>query len=315
MVWGAQYCRTLTALSLPSMLGPGGLPALARGGRAEYHLFAPESDLEQLRCAPAVQQLAELLPIFEHLITAPEPGAGNWQMVSAHSGAIAASAAAGAAVCVLCPDMVVSDNCYERARRLIAERGAVETHGHRVVLEDAAADLAGWGLRPTCRQLAELTIKRWHPWHDPLWWNPRRVSPWPAAFYWRVGAVGLAAHVFTAHPLLVRTRRGSAPPAGTVDHVFAQELWPDPSDRAFVTDSDELAYVELSARAQGDPNYYLDNIDAVEFTRNWRRGLMGEQHLHRFRQTARVHSADIDPALWGPVEAEAAEVARRICAP
>jgi hypothetical protein len=71
VLWGESYVEKFMRFSLPSLLAPGNIPALAASGRVVLDIYTTEADRAHLSAAPRMRALSEIARI-DYTIIPPE---------------------------------------------------------------------------------------------------------------------------------------------------------------------------------------------------------------------------------------------------
>ncbi|MGD0091022.1 MAG: radical SAM protein [Planctomycetota bacterium] len=309
VVWGREYTRFFTDVSLPTTLAPGNLPSVREYGETVYRLYTTAPDFQWLMATPNFQRLARLMPLEVAMLHGVATKNKYVVMKEAHDDAIRTFADGEHALIFLCPDLLVSDG----ALRFVAQAAA---HGKRAVLvcglhletESALPDLLAQH-KPTVsgRELVALALKHPDAFINTHMWGEDAISPWPHPLFWRVGDEGLLAHCAHVHPLLVWPRKGTVPPLLMIDSTFVRAVCEGEHEAAVVTDSDDVCLAEFRS---GRTELYK-NVNTLEYLRTWVSRYMSDQHLWCFRHPIRFHSGSIGPE-WQAVEQQAASVVQAI---
>ncbi|HTB62730.1 MAG TPA: hypothetical protein VK737_04000 [Opitutales bacterium] len=257
VVWGTVYTRNFLDLALPTQLAPGNLPSLADQPECLYKIFTTSADAKIIRAD------AHFLEIGHHVRThivefaSSSEGLTFAAMISLYQRAIRETNAANGVMISLAPDMLLSDGCFAALRQLHAQgKRVVLIAGLRASLETFPAALrkaaqpdSNGALSLPPRLLVKLAFDHLHPISQSLFWDSSNFSTHPSQLYWWLQKTPprmMEMHCFHLHPLLVDGARKDLIPDSTIDDDYVQLVCPDPTTHYTVTDSDEMACVELS---------------------------------------------------------------------
>ena len=129
VVWGEPYLDAWLGLTLPSLLHPSNLPALAKDRRLRLRVFSDQAGRARLEASPAMARLArfatidiEVMPEFM-LDPAGRAATGQRYLAFAlmHHVALHEATARRADVLTLFPDMVAAEGSYRYVGEVIAD--------------------------------------------------------------------------------------------------------------------------------------------------------------------------------------------------
>jgi hypothetical protein len=269
-VWGGWYRHLFQTFSLPSYRDQ-----LSPGDRLVIH-GEPFDGIEA--------EYREL----------PRHGSPHEIMSRCHADAL--SLADGEAVAFIPPDCAISAGGLEAIRRRLDEgKRLIATICIRVGTEGGPRlsyeprDLMAWALMNRHRMMRVST------------WGSDPCSGWPSIVLFNApcGAIGRAFHL---HPIAVRG--GRADYSNTIDDDLVAQFTPE--ETHVVTDSDELAFVEISpeTRTMGEVNSPL----GAEWIAHFGRQYANPMHRHFFGQRIVLRMQD------GSDECEDREVADEVLA-
>lgn len=261
-VWGKDYVDIFLRVALPSFLAPGNLPACSSLGHVELLVYTRPEDQSMIESHPCWQAATKLVsatinPVITSVVLQQPNRYGV--MSFCHREAIARAVNDGAIISILSPDCVIADGGLSAAaRKVLGSYKAVLIAGPRGTLEVIAPNLlsraqrSGTVIAITNRDLIRLMANHPHPISQRLFWGKTDFSHVPSALYWRAGSSSILAKYFHLHPLFVDLRgtpHSAADDAGTVDGPFMRLCGITEKDIYFVTNSDEIALIELSRQA------------------------------------------------------------------
>jgi hypothetical protein len=312
VVWGEQYRQLFVDLCVPNQATPGNLGALPAGSR--YRVFTSPEDAAFLRSHPALREAGALTAV--DIIAVPQLADASIdpfvRMTACHRQALLDAAAAGAAMIVLSPDIVISEGTLAAVVRR-RERGAraIVCSGVRLERDGFLKTLAATGgpraMPP--RELVGLGLRHLHPFTVAHMADSRRTALDPVGVLWNVRSEGLLARYFYLHPLMVEPPRGDVVLDGTIDQHFVFHTYPSRDDIHLVSDSDELQVFELSHVDAAPRETGPGQISA------WRAASVlcrcDPYQQSYWQAPIRLHAGDIG-ASWRPVEDESARFAEQV---
>jgi hypothetical protein len=310
-VWGPRHIEQFLETSLPTLLAPGNVPALADKLPCGFVLMTRSSDAERIRRHPLWQRLGEVceaqVRAIDDLIS---EGNHAVTLTLAYERAIRAAGAAMRDTCfiLLVADYLLSDGSLAAVlARVEAGASAVLTGTPQVVSEDAlrwmreqVRDRSGAVALPA-RTLMRWSLGHLHPataasFVDFAATHPAQVN----RLFWRAGADAMIGRFYLMHPIALRPELDDFTIGAACDYSFVPEMCP--SGRvAVMTDSDEFLAVEMQPRAYHAGNVRWGGIG----TRRLARGLSQwttAQHRENATHTLVFHA--------GPVGKEVARAAR-----
>jgi hypothetical protein len=117
-VWGAHHTELFINLTLPNVLSPRNLPALAQQGDVRYRIFTTPSSKDKIQTSKVGQQLASLLNV-EFLTPLDRTPESIWHIHWFHRAAAEAKVA-GASVIFVPPDTLWTDGAFQHIGEHIA---------------------------------------------------------------------------------------------------------------------------------------------------------------------------------------------------
>lgn len=261
-VWGERYIDCFLSVALPSFLADGNIPGCARWADVSFFLYTRPEDAAAVQAALAQTRLSEFAHVAVDPLLSAEKFAGKNRydsMALCHARAIERATAQGATLCVLSPDCIVSDGSLERGlQRLDQGAKAVLVAGPRATLDTVRPLLervhgGGHGrvMAIRSRALVGLLAAHPHPISQILFWDTPTFTAFPSAIYWHAGTQSILTKYFHLHPLFVDLAGApeKASRCGTIDGALISMAEIPPERIHVVTNSDEIAVVELSALA------------------------------------------------------------------
>jgi hypothetical protein len=257
-VWGQRHLRRFFEFSLPTMIAPGNIPALAAVLPCTFVFLTSAQDAELIAEHPGYRHLGtvcrtEIVPI-DDLITGDNH---STTITLAYERAMrAAPSITDTCFLFLISDYLVADGSLrhvlarirEGADGVLAgnfqvteEDAAPGFHatfgGHDVALTIAPRALAGWAMRHVHPITAANTVN-----------FPLSHSLHSNRLFWRVDADTLIGRFYLMHMIAIRPETDDFVIGASCDYSFIPELCPS-GNVAVLTDSDDYLVVELQPRA------------------------------------------------------------------
>ncbi|MEM8782846.1 MAG: hypothetical protein AAGE65_08300 [Planctomycetota bacterium] len=325
-VWGERFVQRFLDVVLPTNLSDGNLAALGDRIGDVYRLFTTPQDAQTIVHHPIYARLADLVEVRVDSI---EPwlqgGLGKYRILGrAHHLALESALSEQAAAVFLSPDAVFADGAFARLRALTLQGK------RRVLLAGVRAEASGWlrDIRGRCpqppdqpwvitpRDAMAAALRHAHPWTRSVRWDAPRLNSHPSHLYFPIADAdddtrwrGAVCRAFHAHPLLVWPREVRGKFHRTVDGDLSNAVPAEPDEIHLITDSDELAAVELS---DADAVYIRPEIpkeDREERVAEWSARAADADHWDYFNRPIRLRGDDLSEEQWAPAEQLAARVA------
>jgi len=305
-VWGYRYVKQFLDFSLPTLLAPGNLPAVAGMLPTRFVLLTSSDDADRLLAHPGYQALAATCPtkieVIDDLITGDNY---STTITLAFERAVRAEGADLTDTCFifLVSDYLMADGSLRNAvARVLAGASGVLAGNFQVVQEDAAP---GFHLRFAGTGRA-LTIKS----RDLMGWALEHLHPMTVAntvdfplshaahsnrLFWRVDRSTLIGRFYLMHMICIRPERADFVIGSSCDYSFIPEMCPSGAVDT-LTDSDEYLVVEMQPR---DHERSLLRMGAVEpaylalTLSEWTTA----QHRQNAHSTLVFHAEDLPAAL------------------
>jgi hypothetical protein len=325
-VWGQRHIAQFLEASLPTLLAPGNVPALAARLPCRFILMTRSEDADAIRRHLLWQQLGKVceaeVRLIDDLIS---PGNHPITLTLACERAIRAAGAAMRDTCfvLLVADYLLSDGSLATVlARIEAGAGAVLSGTPQVVSEDAlpwmeaqARDARG------AVALAPRTLMRWALGHL----HPATAASFAGdsaahhartnRLFWHAGTEAMIGRFYLMHPIAIRPQVSDFTIRAAMDYAFVPEMCPG-GQIAVLTDSDDYLALEMQPRAAqaGDvrPGGYRVRWLARSLS-DWTTA----QHRDNARHTLVFHAGALGPATARATEAAdkfLADVARHLTA-
>jgi hypothetical protein len=318
-VWGEEYTSFLTDLTLPALLSPGNLPALAAALPSAFRIHTTPLDADRIRASAAYRHLASIMGVeFVPLDWERYPNK-HAAMSAANIAEVRAASETTAAVVFVAPDSVWADGSLATVTRAIrAGKRAVLQAGVRLTTASALPEISN-RYRPDAtgaitippRELVRLALDHMHPSCRVLFWDAAGFTGAASNVYWRVGNIGMVMRCFHLHPLMVFPDRPVHSLASTIDDDLLPLALTRFDDAMIVQNSDDVFHVDLTVEARcsfsrglGEPARADHLMEFVRYSTN---------HFHRrfFQYPIRIHTGEGSYG-WNEAERASACIARQL---
>lgn len=260
-VWGEAYVDLFLRVVLPSILTEGNLEGLVGEVETSFHLYTTAADLETLKSDRRYAALEAVVPthvvLVEQEFARLESENKHLRMTACHQMAVDRANAVDAAIVIVQADAIYSEGSFATMLRA-ARRGkrAVMCTGIRVVKESflpewesAFVDSHGRGPAPA-RRLVAACLPRLHPLMRAQFVDaPGFYNFWPSNLIWPVDETGLLTRCFHLAPLMIWPEDKRVRVHVSMDADYMAKAVPRSADYHFVTDSDDMALVDLTPAA------------------------------------------------------------------
>lgn len=300
-VWGKEFTSFFLETHLPSLLAPGNLGYLASSADCTFHIYTTEEDLAKIRSHGSVHAVESIMKVeavtLDYLFKAHEYSRpiSILQMTRLYAMAAIRAGREDAAMIFPSPDTVISSGAFERVGRAVSSGNrAVMVASLRYVKDTLGPEIMDRFRRDdgcisaSPRELIDVGLDHLHPMTNSLMIDSGLFAASPAKVLWKVEDEGLLARCLHMHPLMVWPRNMAATPFGAVDTDFLASACPDYDDYHIVTDSDELAVLELSARGKSGEPVREGGFRLLPFAR-YVSGHGGGIHRRLLRETIKLH--------------------------
>jgi hypothetical protein len=300
-VWGARYIRQFIDLSLPTLLAPGNIPAVAARIPCELEFLTSSDDAESLRAAPDLARLRSLCKVSIRIID--DLIVRNLHSVTitlAYARAIRAAGPSATDTCffMLVSDYVMADGSLDHVlSRMIGGVSAVQAGNFRVVDDDLHLPSPVDGvliLRP--RDLMQTALARLHPKtlaNMPE--HPQTHNFDCNCLFWRAGPDALIGRFFLLHPICVRPEHTDFVIGSSVDYSFVPEMCAA-ENIVTVTDSDHYLVVELQPLAHEAATIRTGNDRPADLARRLSQWTTAH-HRRNAASTIVYHACEMPAAL------------------
>jgi hypothetical protein len=264
-VWGPHHVTQFLEASLPTLLAPGNVPALADKLPCRFILMTRGSDADAIQRHPLWQRLGSVCEAQVRLIDdLVSEGNHAVTLTLAYERAIRGAGAGMRDTCfiLLVADYLLSDGSLAAVlAKIEAGADAVLTGTPQVMAEDALPWMRG--------QVRDRTGAVALPARDLMRWALGHLHPATTAsfadfgathnaqanrLFWRAGPEAMIGRFYLMHPIAVRPEISEFTIGAACDYSFVPEMCP--SGRvAVITDSDEALAIEMQPRV-----YHAGNV-------------------------------------------------------
>src|SRR5262245_32650578 len=257
-VWGYQHVRQFLEPSLPTLLAPGNVPALAAALDCEFIILTSEEDRDYIREHAGFKRLAHVcrtqIRLIDHLIT---DGNHSTTITIAYTEVVRSVGAAMVDTCFffLVSDYVVADGSFRSAlQRMMAGASAVVVGNFQVdeneaspwLREKLSTDRLSLSLTP--RELMHWALRHLHPAAIANTVNiPLSHNSHTNRLFWRVDGTTVLGRFYLMHMLCLRPEGTDFQIGASCDYSFVPEMCPS-GNVDFITDSDDYLVIEMQPR-------------------------------------------------------------------
>lgn len=257
-VWGYSYVRQFLEWSLPTLLAPGNIPAIAQMLPTEFVILTSADDEAYLREHASFKRLATVCPVniqvIDHLIT---DGNYSTTITLAYAEAVRALGEAMVDTCFffLVSDYIMADgslaNVFKRMQR---GASAIVVGNFQVAREEALPWLQEKlrAARPAVslqsRQLMKWALNHLHPATLANTVNiPFSHNSHTNRLFWRIDGDTVLGRFYLMHMLCIRPEVTDFVIGSSCDYSFVPEMCPS-GNVDVITDSDEYLVIEMQPR-------------------------------------------------------------------
>ena len=315
-VWGRAYIDEYAEFSIPTLLAPNNIPALAATADVTYRVMTTTADARHLRQTAAFKRLSELVTVDIVRIDDLDKSNPTHAMSQAYIRGLRKSIRRNdIAFFIVTPDQIFADGAITGLARPVLDEGkrAVMSDGIRLASEGTKPILdrefrskAGDTIAVPPRELAGIMTEYLHPISESRLYDSDRHNEYPGILYWRVDDEGILVRSFHPHPFVIYPRIKRAEFRSTIDHDYVLEVCPHGDEVAVVEDSDQALVCELSTVSYVDGNYGYNRATPKKVA-SWAAYWANPHHRRFARATMRFHSGELG-ARWHEVQAESDSV-------
>jgi len=325
-LWGEVYAQKLVSMTLPALLSPGNLPALASEFDLEVVLVTETRLFDRIRQAPSHRALSSLCRTrFASLddLLSDLPGDYGVVLTCALFRGFTDLGAQMTQTYLLFlnADFIVCDGGMRHLAKLMREgKRVIHAPSFRVVLEDvwpqllASVDPSTSILRLSPREMVKLALTHKHLTVKARTVNQRLChQAWMDQFYWFVDEDTLIGYQWPIALVAIKPQRVVTEPVQVWDYGFIPEASPT-AERYFIDDSDDFFMLEPQKRATGEELMRIGWLSNDQIARDLSKYTTKEQR-ECGRQVLKIHASDLSPDADRIIEesrAFMADVERRI---
>ncbi len=312
-VWGYEFVQSFLRLSLPTLLAPGNLPALAGTLPTEFVFLTGRRDEAVIRESAGYRALSAVCGVrFNAIDDLIAEGNHSTTVTLAYTRAVRRTGAAMLDTCFffLVSDYIVADGSLRSALQpILGGASGVQAGNFQIVAEDAqpwldrALGRAGDALALPPRELMRQALTCIHPATVANTVNlPVSHNSHSNRLFWWVDDETLIGRFYLLHMLCIRPELVDFVIGASCDYSFIPEMCPS-GNVAVMTDSDAYLVVETQARRHESYFLRLGPCDPRELA-----AALSEWTTAKHRDNARhtlIFHADGLPASLGSVVAEA----------
>jgi hypothetical protein len=259
-VCGAPYVDRWLRYSLPTLLAPGNLPALAKDHRLKLLLFCTQEDMPRLLASPLLRAARDVMGVrpiplardMAELVVKVQGHKFTLMNVCHNHGVDLAANEDHGLICGL-GDAIYTDGSFaEVARQIAAGKRAVVTQGLDVrqdqldaLLEEYKVERDDVRLILPPRVFARIAARSLHPVTQSMVWGAERFTYHPSVMYWPLDGHGVLVRGFHLYPVFLYPDR-KAQISTTIDGDFLADALSNLDTCAFVHDSDRFFFAGVS---------------------------------------------------------------------
>jgi 2-polyprenyl-3-methyl-5-hydroxy-6-metoxy-1,4-benzoquinol methylase len=323
-VWGYEYTQQFINFSLPTLLAPGNLPALASTLPTEFIFLTGRRDEPMIRESAGYRQLSAICPVsfslIDDIIT---DGNHSTTVTLAFSGAIRRTGRTMLDTCFffLVSDYIIADGSLASViKPMLAGASAVQAGNFQITAEEAIPWLERRreqgenALVLSPRELMHQALRCIHPSTIANTVNlPISHNSHSNRLFWRVDADTLIGRFYLMHMLCIRPETCDFVIGASCDYSFIPEMCPS-GNFEVMTDSDQYLVVEAQPRHHEANFLRLGPARPKQIAASlseWTTAL----HRDNARHTLIFHGADLPPSLSsaiGEADAFVAEITRSL---
>jgi len=310
-VWSYEFTQQFLNVSLPTLLAPGNLPALAKTLPTEFIFLTGRRDEAMIRESAGYRRLARICPVSFHLIDdLITEGNHSATVTLAFARVVRRAGKAMLDTCFffLVSDYIVADGSLASAIKLmLAGTSAVQAGNFQIIAEDALPWLecelkqGEDALVLPARRLMQQALTCLHPSTIANFIDvPVSHNSHSNRLFWRVDADTLIGRFYLLHMLCIRPEIVDFVIGASCDYSFIPEMCPS-GDVTTITDSDQYLVVEVQPRLHEAGFLRLGPAlpkQVASSLSEWTTAL----HRDNVRHTLIFHGADLPPSLSSAIE-------------
>jgi hypothetical protein len=275
-VWGTQFISKFLSVSLPTLLAPGNLPALAKSLPCKFIFLTSSDDAVDLRDHPAINYLRSICDVEIKLIDDLITGDNYSTTVTlAYTRAVRAAGGAMLDTCFffMISDYIMADGSLANVLAKIRDGYDGVVAGNFQVVEESAQqsffkrfDTGKPMIIVRPRNLMRWAINHLHPMTLANMVNfPLCHSVHSNRLFWRLDNKTLIGRFYLMHMICIRPETTNFVVGSSCDYSFIPEMCP--SGRVHVmTDSDEYLVVEMQSNGHERNFVRLGPVNQITLT-------------------------------------------------
>jgi uncharacterized surface protein with fasciclin (FAS1) repeats len=300
IVWGEHHTDLFLRMTLPNVLSPGNLPALASAHDVRYRIFTTHADRARIEAHPHGHRLAEVATI-EFVIPLGERQPDVSYHVHWFHRSAAEAKRAGAIAVFVPPDTLWSDGTFRRCGEIMAAgKKAIAVPFLQVVAEtcipealERFGDLPARCLTIPPAALVDLALRHMHPLTTLA--TPGSPHARPALdMHWPVPGQGILSR------FAVRELFALDPQRATMTFLWYAGGAEDIDGIHFANDSDDMVMLSVDPLAKYVSIFILDHtVQPADIARSTLHPLNDTEQTRGFaRHRVRWHNKAVDRQRW-----------------
>ena len=304
--WGKAYAEKMARITIPALLAPGNLPALAEDFDVEIALVTEESlfsFVERNSVFARLRQFATLMlkPVDDLMTGHPGDYGPVLTFALVRGFADLGEAMLDYYLLFLNADFILADGCYRTLAKLMKEgHQVIHSPSFRGVLEDVMPALMrkvqDGVLAVPPREMVALALANMHITVRARIVNQKGCHQWRMdQFYWYVDEQTLIGYQWPIALAALKPQRVITTPKLMFDYGFIPDICPT-AEKYYISDSDDFFMLEPQQKASGNDLVRLGWISQEEIAADLAKWTTREQRecgqqLHVF------HSNDLPSCL------------------
>jgi hypothetical protein len=182
-----------------------------------------------------------------------------YTLINCHNDAIKYVNEIDAVIVFLLPDIILSNNVFEKICRSLANKKRVLVASvlrlNKEDFEKYVSSESLIGINP--RQLIKRALLHLHQLTYDVCWHSKKIFFWTAILWWKLDQNNLLIRGFHLHPLFVWPLRKKYKCKGTFDDEFVSYSCPDKSAWEVLSNSDEAVLFELTSKKRKNDDVFF----------------------------------------------------------
>ncbi|HJU33055.1 MAG TPA: hypothetical protein VJ740_16445 [Hyphomicrobiaceae bacterium] len=305
-LWGHRFIQQFLEFSLPTLLAPGNIPALAAELPCRFVLMTRAEDLPLIREHPSWRRLARTCEIeFQQIDDLVTDGNHTATITLAFARAVRSVGEAMLDTCFifLVSDYIVADGSLRSVLARVQDGASgVQAGNFQIVAEDAIpllrarTDRASPALSLSARELMGWSLDHLHPATTANIVNFQLThNTHTNRLFWRVDENTLIGRFYLMHMIGIRPEVTDFVTGSSCDYSFIPEMCPS-DNVAILTDSDDYFVVEMQPRAHEAKHLKWGALEPEKLAQSLSEWTTA-RHRRNVGSTLVYHRADIPPSL------------------